>query len=187
MLIGVVKDSDLGIGLQDKPLDNPITRYAARGIILNDKGEVGIFYKTQKHEYKLPGGGIENEDPATAFKREVYEETGCEIEILEKLGTIEEHKGKTNFKQISHVFVAKVTKDTGKLHLTQKEQIEGAGFMWTSLDNGIKLVHDSFNKLKASSSKVTEGYESVYMTQFVVKRDEQILKYYKEHAKQINK
>lgn len=182
MVIGVIKDSDLRIGLQDKPLVNPTVRYAARGILLNGKGEVAIVYKANKNEYKLPGGGIENEDPTLAFKREVSEETGCDIEIIDNLGTIEEHKSKTNFKQISYVFVGRVIKETGKLNLTEKEKIEGTRFLWTDLDNAIKLVHDSFDKLKASSYKVKDGYESVYMTQFVIKRDEQILKYYKNYC-----
>ncbi len=180
MLIRTITDEDLGVGLKNKKLVNPTTRFAARGIILNNEGKVGIFYKANKNEYKLPGGGIENsEDPRIAFKREVYEETGCEVEILEELGTIEEQKSQTNFKQISYVFVAKVTKNTGKLHLTDKEKAEGASFLWADLDTAIKLVNDSFSKLKASPYKVIDGYESVYMTQFVIKRDAQILDYYK--------
>lgn len=179
MTIAIIKDSDLGIGLKDKPLNNPITRYASRGILLNQEGKIGLFHKALKHEYKLPGGGMDGDDPVTAFKREMMEETGCEVEIIQKLGTIEEHKGQTNFKQISHVYVARVTKDTHTLHLTEKEKAEGAEFLWATLDEAITLIHDSFDKLVASSAKVKNGAESVYMTQFVIKRDEAILQYYK--------
>ncbi len=180
MLIKVIKDSDLGTGLKNKRMHNPLLRTAARGIIERADGKIGLFHKVNKNEYKLPGGGIENEDPETTFKREVWEETGCEIEITKYLGTIEEHKTNTNFKQISHVFVARLVKDTKTLHLTEKEKIEGAEFLWTTVDEAIKLVHDSFDKLIESSDKVEPSeHETVYMTQFIIKRDEAILTYYK--------
>lgn len=180
MTIGIIKDSDLGIGLNNKPLDNPITRYASRGIIIREDGKIGLFHKALKHEYKLPGGGMDGDDPDTAFLREIMEETGCEVEIVEKLGTIEEHKGQTNFKQISHVYVARVTKDTHTLHLTDKEKAEGSEFLWATLDDALSLIHDSFDHLVASSKQVKNGAETVYMTQFVIKRDEAILTYYKD-------
>lgn len=44
MTIGIIKDSDLGIGLNNKPLDNPITRYASRGIIIREDGKIGLFH-----------------------------------------------------------------------------------------------------------------------------------------------
>ena len=47
--------------------------------------KIAIFYKSNKNEYKLPGGGMENdENPEEAFKREVLEETGCVVEIVNK-------------------------------------------------------------------------------------------------------
>lgn len=180
MVIKVIKDSDLGTGLKNKRMHNPQIRTAARGIIERDDGKIGLFHKANKNEYKLPGGGIENEDPETTFKREVWEETGCEVEITKYLGTIEEHKTNTNFKQISHVFVAKLIKDTHTLHLTEKEKLEGAEFLWTTVGNAIELIKNSFDNLVESSNLVSDNeHETVYMTQFVIKRDEAILNYYK--------
>lgn len=175
MVISVIKDSD--IGLKNKKLLNPKTRTAARGILISGD-KIGLFHKAKKNEYKLPGGGIDDgETPEQAFLREIMEETGCEVEIIEKLGTIEEWKSYTNFKQVSHVFVAKLVKDTKQLHLTEKEIAEGGEFLWVTLDEAISLVKGSFDKLVASSD------ESIYMTQFIIKRDESILKYYKNHIK----
>ena len=108
------------------------------------------------------------------------EETGCEVEITKFLGTIEEHKTANNFKQVSYVFVAKLLNDTHTLHLTEKEKLEGAEFMWATVDESLELIKNSFNNLKASNSNVNlTEQESVYMTQFVIKRDEAILNYYK--------
>lgn len=64
---------------------NPVIRNGARGIVIRQDGKIAIFYKSNKKQYKLPGGGIENnETPEIAFKREVLEETGCNVEIIKK-------------------------------------------------------------------------------------------------------
>ena len=71
------------------------------------------------NEYKLPDGGIDDgEDLEIAFKREVMEEVGCDVKIIQSLGYTEENKGKTNFKQVSYVFVGEVVKGYGALNIT---------------------------------------------------------------------
>lgn len=113
----ICKITDEDIGEEIKQTEIKEVRIAARGIVMREDGKIGIFNKANKNEYKLPGGGIEEkETPEEAFKREVLEETGCEVEIIKNMGITEEYKTKNNFKQISYVFVGKVLKDTGKLH-----------------------------------------------------------------------
>lgn len=154
-------------------MDNPRLRLGARGIVIREDGKIAIFSKSNKNEYKLPGGGLEGkEKPEEAFKREVLEETGCEVEIIECLGTTEEYKTFDNFKQISYVFVGKVIKDTEQLNVTQKEKEEGAKLLWEIPENGLKLITECFDNLIASK------YESVYHTKFIVLRDRNILEYY---------
>ncbi|MBQ9319143.1 MAG: NUDIX domain-containing protein [Bacilli bacterium] len=169
----ICKLTDEDIGENYVELNNPLIRMSARGIVIRNDGKIAIFHKLLKNEYKLPGGGIENDEtPEDAFKREVLEETGCVVEIIEKLGLTEEYKYKTNFKQISNVFIGKVIEDTKKLSVTQKEKDEGAQLLWESPQNALLLIQDSFNKVVASK------YESVYMTKFIVLRDQKILEYY---------
>ena len=68
------------LGLPKKELYESIIRYGASGIILNNDGNVAVFHKTKKKEFKLPGGGLmNNESPEEAFIREIMEETGCSI------------------------------------------------------------------------------------------------------------
>lgn len=175
-IIDIVSDRDLG--LISKDLNNPIIRYAARGIVINDDGDVAVINKKIKNEYKLPGGGIENnENQEEAFLREVFEETGCYVEITDYLGTIIEEKSLTNFKQISYVFVGKVLENTNKLHLTEKESDEKTTLLWKSLDDALKLIKDSQANIKGSI------YDSKYQSLFVVKRDEKILAYYINNKK----
>ena len=91
-LIKIVTDNDIGI---DGILSNNFSsiRYGVRGIIFNDNGEIAVFNKKNKNEFKLPGGGIEEDEiPEEAFTRECLEETGCQIQIDEKLGIIVKKK-----------------------------------------------------------------------------------------------
>lgn len=176
-LIYKVTDNDIG----ETPIEmnNPRVRLGARGIVIREDGKIAVFNKSNKNEYKLPGGGIEgDENPEIAFKREVLEETGCEVEIVKCLGTIEEHKTLDNFKQISYIYIGKVLKDTNELHVTEKEKYEGAKLVWETPENALKLITECFDNLIASK------YESVYHTKFIVFRDRKILEKYIELNKE---
>ena len=177
----IYKVTDEDIGEISVEMENPKVRQGARGIVLREDGKIAVFNKVNKNEYKLPGGGIEDEEkPEEAFKREVFEETGCEVEIIESLGTTEEHKTQGNFKQVSYVFVGKVLKDTNELQVTEKEKEEGAKLIWETPENALKLITDCFDNLIASK------YESVYHTKFIVYRDRKILERYIELHKERN-
>lgn len=172
----IVKISDLR---ENETLTNPIIRYASRGILIKDN-KIALLHKRVKNEYKLPGGGVEsNENFEETLIRELYEETGCNVEIKEYLGIAIEEKKDTNFKQISKIYVAEVLEDLKKLHLTSKERKEGSEVIWVSLQEAIFLVNKAINELKGSM------YDSLYQSMFMVKRDLEILKYYdkqKNHA-----
>lgn len=176
VLINKITDDDLNE--KSVEMTNPRIRYAARGIVIRDDGKIAVFHKTKKNEYKLPGGGIEeNENPKDTFKREILEETGCTIEIIDELETIEEYRSQDNFKQISFVFVGKVKEDTETLHLTPKEQDEGAILTWEYPFKALELITNSYDNLIASK------YQSVYHTRFTVFRDRKILEFYLNKVK----
>lgn len=169
----ICKLTDCDIGEDFTGVKNPTIRLGARGIVIRDDGKIAIFNKVNKNEYKLPGGGIEEgEKPQDAFKREVLEETGCIVDIIEELGTTEEYKSKLNFKQISNVFYGKVVEDTKKLNFTKKEKDEGAELLWVKPQEALELITNCYDILKESS------YETVYATKFVVLRDRKILDYF---------
>lgn len=53
----------------------------ASGIVLNDKNEILLQFRSDKHIWGLPGGAIEpGEEPAEGVIREVYEETGVIVQ-----------------------------------------------------------------------------------------------------------
>ncbi len=170
-LICKITDEDIGEKIIN--MENPKLRLGARGIVIREDGKIAIFNKSNKNEYKLPGGGLEGEEkPEEAFKREVLEETGCKVEIIKTLGTTEEYKSLNNFKQISYVFVGKVINDTKHLNITEKEKDEGAKLVWEIPEKALELITKCFDKLIASK------YASIYSTKFVVLRDRKILEYY---------
>lgn len=169
----ICKITDEDVGFENVELKDPTLRLGARGIIIRDDGKIAVFNKSKKNEYKLPGGGIEgNESPEEAFIREALEETGCKVEIIEKLGIAEEYKGQNNFKQISNVFLGKVVEDTKRLSVTKKEEDEGAKLLWETPEKALELITECYDKL------VKSDYSSVYSTRFVVLRDRKILEYY---------
>lgn len=174
--IDTITDEDFGLQIV-KHGDSPKVRFGARGIVFNENGEVAVFFKESKNEYKLPGGGIDDgESPQKTFIRECEEELGVKVEITEMLGTIVEEKSQTNFKQISYAFVAKVIEKTVQ-NLTQMEKDEGATVLWRDIDEALDLITNCIDKLKASN------YDSVYSTKFIVLRDRKILEYYLNNHK----
>lgn len=172
--IKLVTDADFGI--EPKPLNNPITRFGARGIVLRADGKMALFNKAKMNEYKLPGGGIDpGESPDVAFAREVREEVGCTVKNIKPLGYTIEEKGQTNFTQTSYVFVAEVDKNLGELSFTEKEIGEGAQIVWTTPKEALKLISGCMNGLKDSP---VDKSENLYSTKFVVLRDMFILDYF---------
>ena len=84
----IVKITDTDFNIKEiNNIEQPIIRFGARGIVFNNKGKIAIIHKVNKNEYKLPGGGIdENEDAKIAFKRECEEEIASKVKILKILG-----------------------------------------------------------------------------------------------------
>ena len=77
----ICKITDEDIGEKVINMENPKLRLGARGIVIREDGKIAVFNKSNKNEYKLPGGGLEGEEkPEDAFKREIqhinYEKIG---------------------------------------------------------------------------------------------------------------
>lgn len=170
--IGKVTDADFDIEVKQNK-EKPIIRFGSRGIIINENDEIALFYKENKNEYKLPGGGIEkDEDPEAAFVRECEEEAGVKVEIIKELGYIVEEKSQENFQQLSFVYVGRKTAKLESLNLTEKEKEEGAKIVWLKKLDALEKMKECLNNLKASR------FDNVYRTKFMVLRDIKILEHY---------
>ena len=166
-----IEDKDFGI-LEKINKESPTIRIGARGIVLDKNGNIAVIYKEKKNEYKLPGGGVKDEDTNKAFIRECREELGIEVDIKKLIGTAEEYKSQENFKQISYVFIAEKIFDLPNNNLTIKEKEEGTKYIWMNKFEAIEKMKNSLNNLKASK------YDNIYRTKFIVLRDIKILEYY---------
>lgn len=93
--------------------------------------------------YKLPGGGVEPEDPndTTACQREALEETGCEVDVHpELIAQVTEYRGTLN--QESRAYICVVRKDTGKVRLTDVEASEGLVHLWCPITEALQMMKD---------------------------------------------
>lgn len=175
-LIAKITDEDIGEEMVE--MHNPIHRKAARGIVLDENGNMAVFYKEKKKQYKLPGGGLENDESfEEAFVRETKEEVGCEIEITGLLGYTEEYKTKSNYKQTSYVFTGRVIQKLGNLELTKMEEVEGGKRLWMTPEETLQKMKENYDNLLASE------YTSLYSTKIVAKRDITILEEYIKQVK----
>ena len=132
MLKAVLTDADFGCG--DAILVDNVSRYGARGVLLDENNSIAMMLMSANGFYKLPGGGIElGERESDAFRREVLEEMGCKCEIIQRLGTVEEHNSKSKFCQFSFAFLARKTGEAAQPRLTPIEQKMGMSVNWLTL------------------------------------------------------
>lgn len=120
-------------------------REAARGIVVNERGEIALLRVSRDGHYKLPGGGIDSgEDVETAFRRECLEEIGCDVNDITPIGIVIEYRKFLHLKQVSHCFIAKSRGVAQPPQFTDHE-IE-RGFeppIWVSIDEASRLLRES--------------------------------------------
>ncbi|MGG1552965.1 DUF402 domain-containing protein [Paenibacillus ferrarius] len=133
---------------------NRVSRYAARGVLLDQDGNVAMMDMTRIGLLKLPGGGIEaGEDAREAFLREVQEETGCAAEIVHALGYIEEHKWRNSFMQHSACFIAKATAVGGPVSFTRQEAALGMQVTWLALTEARERLAEALRDVEDYSDR----------------------------------
>jgi len=116
-------------------------RKAARGVMTNEKGEVALMWIEKYKMYKLPGGGVnENEDIHDGLRRELLEETGCHAQVGEEIGITIEFRDEWKMVQISHCFMALLVEDKGEVKLDQYEAKEGFEVRWLPIPEAIEAM-----------------------------------------------
>jgi len=116
-------------------------RKAARGIFFDKENLMPILFVSKYNYHKIPGGGAENdEELEMALRREIFEETGCEVEVAGEVGKIIEYRRKWNLKQESFCWYGKITKK-GEVSFTEEEVGHGLilNFGWDIILSAITV------------------------------------------------
>ncbi|MFA6297490.1 MAG: NUDIX domain-containing protein [Candidatus Paceibacterota bacterium] len=119
-------------------------RHAARAIVVDEEGNVGLLHASRHSYHKLPGGGVdEGEDLVEALKRECLEELGCDIEVLSEIGIIDEYRKAHNLYQTSYCYSAKVVGEKGNPEFTDSEKENGFEIVWVSKPEALKFLKEN--------------------------------------------
>lgn len=116
-------------------------RTAARAVVFDSNGRVGLLHVTKNDYYKLPGGGVEaGEDIKKALDRECEEELGVSIQVSDEVGEVIEYRARWQLVQTSFCFLAKVVKDLGGPNFTKSERKRGFEIVWVTPQEARKLL-----------------------------------------------
>ena len=113
-------------------------RAACRWVVIDENGQVPLIFDSYKKWYKLPGWWIEwDESKIETFRREIKEETGCEIENIKEIWKVIEKE--LDWEQINYCFIWRIV---GKWepHFTEKEIERWCELKWVSLDEAVSLI-----------------------------------------------
>jgi ADP-ribose pyrophosphatase YjhB (NUDIX family) len=133
-----------------------ISRVAVRAVIIKDNDI--LMVKTNKGDYKFPGGGVsKNENFEEALKREVLEETGFKIiNIKEKFGIIDEIKKdifekEAVFEMKSIYYLCDISECQHEQNLDEYEKILDFSPVWinfeTALHQNLELLNFENNDI----------------------------------------
>jgi 8-oxo-dGTP pyrophosphatase MutT (NUDIX family) len=141
-LLREISEGDIGVSKNGNEETHYVLRKAARALAFNGEGKIAILFVSKKNYHKLPGGGIESgEDIKTALKREIMEETGCNVEIRPvDVGTVIEYRDGDGLLQVSYCYLSDVTGEPGEVAFTEKEIRNGFQLKWLDLEEAISAL-----------------------------------------------
>ena len=95
-------------------------RHVARAIVVDEEGFF-YFVRVVRDDIETAGGGVEaGETPEEAIHRELKEELGASVEVLCKVGTVNDYYNQIHRHNVNHYFLCLVT-SFGKTEMTPKE------------------------------------------------------------------
>lgn len=143
----LLEQNDKTVGGRDYDLSSRhfLFRKAARAVILDHEGMVGLMHLKKRGIYKLPGGGVDRgETIMQALVREVKEEVGVEFGEIKELGiTLESryYEGDDHgLFQMTYAYLVKLSGEKGAAELTEEELSEGAAAIWLPKEEALKVV-----------------------------------------------
>lgn len=96
------------------------------GCLIIENKKLLLLHRRERDHWELPGGKIKtNENPKQTARREVKEEIGCDVKLLQYLSCFEFVLDNRNF--ISHCFLAEIIK--GRPKLMEKDVFDKLDFI----------------------------------------------------------
>lgn len=143
----LLEQNDKTVGGRDYDLSSRrfLFRKAARAVILDNEGMVGLMHLKKRGIFKLPGGGVDKgETIMQALIREVKEEVGVEFGERRELGiTLESryYEGDDHgLFQMTYAYLVKLHGEKGLAEFTEDELSEGACVIWLPKDEALEVV-----------------------------------------------
>ena len=113
-------------------------RVACRWGVIDENGQIPLLFDGCKKYYKLPGWWMEwEEDKIEAFRREIREEAGCEIENIKEIWKVIEKVA--DWEQINYCMIWKIV-SKWEPHFTDKEIERWYQLKWVSLEDSVALI-----------------------------------------------
>lgn len=141
-------------------------RKASRGVVYFSDGDILIFLKEKIGQYKLPGGGKENnEKPEETFICEVHEETEYRIKNIQKVGITNEYT------RISHIFLAELDGDADDLHPDEAEITQGTKCLKKHSKDALSKMSEFIDKYEGKND------DESLIRYYITLRDYKILEY----------
>jgi 8-oxo-dGTP pyrophosphatase MutT (NUDIX family) len=102
-------------------------RHTARGIVFDGEGNIYFMRVFRDDDFgkatliETAGGGVEKEEsPDEAIFRELSEELGVEVEVMEKIGVVDDYYNLIHRHNVNHYYLCRVTA-FGETHMTEDE------------------------------------------------------------------
>lgn len=145
-------------------------RITGKAIVLDENNKVALIGNTTNSFYLLPGGGIDQgESIEDGLIRECLEEVGCNVELKEAVGVIDDYRNRDKKHCINYCYLAKVIGQKGEPKLTEEEKTNGLHIKWSPLNEATKILEKQVEQLK-------RGEVTFYNTGFNILRDHLFLK-----------
>lgn len=137
-------------------------REIVRAILLDENNNICLEYILDddafgpRDYYETPGGGIKpHENHIEALKREIQEEVGYKIEVIDEIGEIDDYYNLIKRKNHNYYYLAKII---GKCesHLEPDEKRRINKIIFVSIDEAISLYENMQNILVGKLVKQRE-------------------------------
>jgi 8-oxo-dGTP pyrophosphatase MutT (NUDIX family) len=159
-----LKDSDVFKNPEYDTSESYEDRKTVKIIVKNNKEEIALITNPVHNFFLLPGGGAESDDLEKEAVREALEETGYNIEIIEKIAELEEFRNRNAKHYLTTCFVAKEIGKSDEDLRTEEEKENGLEVKWFGLSDALDIMNKQVEKVK-------NGEVEFYNTAFNIVRD----------------